>query len=144
MKESRLHQNHLGPIGWLWAGRYKLERYLFTLHRVTGLALLLVFLTYLTVITISQVQGRDIWLSTLLLVHSRWFSIVVVLFVFHGLNGLRLSLQELGFTLGKPAPPVYPYQDSLRQKRPLTAALVAVVVLLALVSLFVFFVVGVW
>ena len=33
--------NRLGIKGWAWAGRYKIERYLYTLHRITGFGLLL-------------------------------------------------------------------------------------------------------
>jgi succinate dehydrogenase / fumarate reductase cytochrome b subunit len=40
--------------------------------------------------------------------------------VFHAMNGLRLILIELGFFLGKPQEPVYPYKSSVIKHRPLT------------------------
>mgnify|MGYP001612139395 CR=1 FL=1 len=144
MRQIRPRDNSLGPGGWIWAGKYQLERSLYFLHRMTGLSLLLFFLIYLVMITILQIQGRDVWGATLTLVHNRWFGIIVVLFIYHSLNGLRLTLQETGFALGRPAPPFYPYQDSLRKKRSLTIVMVAVIVLLALLFLYIFFVAGVW
>ena len=74
------------------------------------------------------------------LLHNPWFKVgeylVAVAFVYHALNGLRLIIQELGFILGKPTPPIYPWKDSLRKKRPLTVAMIAVVAVLAAVFLF--------
>lgn len=144
MKQIRPRQNLLGPSGWIWAGRYKLERYLYFIHRLTGLGLLLLWLIYLVSMAIFQNQGQDVWEATLAFVHNQWFGLVVVVFVFHGLNGLRLSMQELGFTLGRPAPPSYPHQDSLRKKRLLTMVMLAVTILLSLLFLYIFFIAGVW
>ncbi len=144
MKQTGPRQNLLGPSGWIWAGKYKLERYLYVLHRITGLGLLLLWLIFLVTIAVFQIQGRDVWETTLALVHSRWFGLVVIVFVYHGLNGLRLSLQELGFALGRPGPPSYPHRDSLRKKRLLTIVMLAMIVLLALLFLFIFFIAGVW
>ena len=74
------------------------------------------------------------------LLRKPWFEVglylVAVAFIFHALNGLRLILQEMGFLLGKPKPPIYPYQDALRKKRPLVIAMIAVIVILALVFLY--------
>lgn len=140
MKQIQPRQNYLGPGGWVWAGKYKLERYLYLLHRITGLGILLFGIIYLTMTTVFHIQGQDVWQATLALVHNPWFKIVAIVFTYHTLNGLRLVLQELGFALGRPTPPIYPYQDSLRKKRPWTIAMVAaMVVILALVFLFDFF-----
>jgi succinate dehydrogenase / fumarate reductase cytochrome b subunit len=40
--------------------------------------------------------------------------------VFHAMNGVRLLLTELGFFLGRPKEPVYPYSTSVLRHRPLT------------------------
>jgi succinate dehydrogenase / fumarate reductase cytochrome b subunit len=89
--------------------------------------------------TFFRIQGQDVWEATMALLQNPWFEVgvylVAVAFVYHALNGLRLILQELGFALGKPTPPIYPYKDALRKKRPLTLAMVAVIVILALVFL---------
>jgi succinate dehydrogenase / fumarate reductase cytochrome b subunit len=131
----------------LWAGNYKLERYLYILHRITGLGILLFLLLHLMMTTVFRIQGQDVWETTMSILHNPWFKIgeylVVIAFVYHALNGLRLILQELGFLMGRPTPPIYPYRDSLRKKRPWTIAMIAVVVILALVF-FYDFVAGGW
>ena len=147
MRQVQHRTNYLGFIGWLWAGNYKLERYLYILHRITGLGILLFLLLHLMMTTVFRIQGQDVWETTMSILHNPWFKIgeylVIVAFVYHALNGLRLILQELGFLMGRPTPPIYPYRDSLRKKRPWTIAMIAVVVILALVF-FYDFVAGGW
>jgi len=147
MKQVQPRQNYLGPVGWVWAGKYKLERYLYLLHRITGLGILFFLLIHLCMTTIFRIQGQDVWEATIALLQNPWFKIgeylVCVAFVYHTLNGLRLILQELGFALGRPTPPVYPYKDALRKKRPWTIAMIAVIAILALVF-FYDFIVGGW
>lgn len=147
MKRIQPRQNYLGATGWLWAGNYKVERYLYILHRITGLGILLFLLLHLIMTTVFRIQGQDIWEATMRLLHNPWFKIgeylVAVAFVYHGLNGLRLIIQELGFALGRPAPPIYPYRDSLRKKRPWTMVIIAIIVILALVF-FYDFIAGGW
>ena len=144
MKQIQPRQNYLGAGGWVWAGNYKLERYLYLFHRITGLGMLLFVIFHLIETTFFRIQGQDIWEATMRLLHNPVFEVgiflVAVAFVYHALNGLRLILQEFGFALGKPTPPIYPYKDTLRKKRPLTIAMVAVIVILALVFLFDFIV----
>jgi succinate dehydrogenase / fumarate reductase cytochrome b subunit len=140
MAQIKVRQNNLGINGWFWSGNYKLERYLYTLHRITGLGILLYLILHLMATTVFRVQGKEVWESMMGLLHNPWFKageyIVCVGFLFHMVNGLRLTLQELGFLLGRPKPPVYPYKDSLRKKRPWTIAMVVVVVILSLLFLF--------
>jgi len=147
MKQIQPRQNYLGAGGWVWAGNYKLERYLYILHRITGLGMLLFIMFHLIVTTFFRIQGQDVWEATMALLRNPWFKfgeyLVAVAFVYHALNGLRLILQEFGFALGKPTPPIYPYKDALRKKRPWTLAMVAVIVILALVFLL-NFTVGGW
>jgi succinate dehydrogenase / fumarate reductase cytochrome b subunit len=106
--------------------------------------MLLFIMFHLIVTTFFRIQGQDIWEATMALLRNPWFKfgeyLVAVAFVYHALNGLRLILQEFGFALGKPTPPIYPYKDALRKKRPWTLAMVAVIVILALVFLFDFIV----
>jgi len=140
MKETLPRQNYLGAGGWVWAGNYKWERYLYLLHRITGLGLILFGIIHLTITTIFRIQGQDVWEAVMVLFHNPWFKVgeylVATAFVYHALNGLRLILQEFGFALGRPKPPIYPYRDALRKKRPLTVVMIAVIVILALVFLF--------
>jgi len=108
---------------------------------------LLFLLIHLCITTIFRIQGQDVWEATIALLRNPWFRfgeyLVVIAFIYHGLNGLRLILQELGFALGRPTPPIYPYKDSLRKKRPWTITMLAVIAILAAVVLF-DFIVGGW
>lgn len=139
MKQRQPRQNLLGASGWVWGGNYKLERYLYIFHRVTGLGLLLFGIFHLIETTFFRIQGQDMWEATMSFLAHPVFEIglylVALAFVYHALNGLRLIPQELGFLLGKPVPPIYPYRDALRRKRPLTIAMIAVIVILAIVFL---------
>jgi len=139
MKQTKPRQNYLGASGWVWAGNYKLERYLYLLHRITGLGMLLFVIFHLIETTFFRIQGQSMWEATMTLLENPWFEVgiclVAIAFVYHALNGLRLLLQEFGFALGKPTPPIYPYKDALRRKRPWTLALVSVVIIIALVFL---------
>jgi len=147
MRQIRPRQNYLGVGGWVWAGNYKLERYLYILHRVTGLGILLFLLIHLIVTTFFRIQGQAVWESAMRVLNNPLFKtgeyLVAVAFVYHALNGLRLILQELGFMMGKPVPPIYPYSDSLRKKRRWTMAIMGIIIILCLVF-FYDFIVGGW
>ncbi len=143
MKQMKSRQNYLGIRGWAWAGRYRLERYLYFLHRMAGLWLILFVMMHLLATIVFRIQGRDVWAATISLFQDPWFKVTgyaaVVALTYHGLNGLRLILQELGFALGRPMPPIFPYRDALRKARAFMVALLAVVVILAFVFFLDFF-----
>ncbi|RLC94350.1 MAG: hypothetical protein DRI39_03140 [Chloroflexi bacterium] len=140
MKRMQPRQNNLGPRGWVWAGRYQMERYLYVLHRVTGLGLLLFGVIHLIMTTFFRIGDEDMWESTISVLHNPVLKVGAYLvaagFVFHALNGLRLILQEFGFALGRPSPPVYPYKDALRKRRPWTVGMIGVIVALSAVLLY--------
>lgn len=144
MERIQPRKNSLGVGGWFWAGSYKAERHLYILHRITGLGLILFGIFHLTATTFFRIQGQGVWESTLGLLETPALKVgeyvVVIAFVFHALNGLRLILQELGFLLGKPGPVVYPYKDGLRRKRPF--AIIIVVIIIALFLLFLYDFIG--
>jgi succinate dehydrogenase / fumarate reductase, cytochrome b subunit len=116
------HPNRLGIKGWLTGGRWGAERYLYTLHRVTGLGLLFYFLMHI-VVTSSRALGRESWDGAMKSVSGPFFHfaeyLVFAAFVLHGLNGIRLFILELGLGVGKPIEPVYPYRTSVGRQRPL-------------------------
>ena len=137
-------QNRLGIVGWAWAGRYKIERYLYTLHRITGLGLA----AYITIHLIAngfRLGGEGDWTDLMNIFSNPGIKVgeylVMAAFIIHALNGGRLMLQHLGITLGKPKPPVYPYVDSLRRKRYLIWVMLALMAALAIYTL-VAFVIG--
>jgi succinate dehydrogenase / fumarate reductase cytochrome b subunit len=125
MAEIRRHDNRLGPWGWLGGGRWGIERYAYILHRLSGLGILLYFLMHV-VVTSLRARGTYLWVEGGVL-HQPMFKIgeflVFAAFAYHGLNGVRLVLVELGLAVGKPIEPVYPYQTSLANQRPLLIAM---------------------
>ena len=60
------------------------------------------------------------------MVHGPLFTageyLVFLAFAFHAVNGVRLGIIELGFGVGKPIEPVYPYATSVGRQRPLAIA----------------------
>ena len=48
--------------------------------------------------------------------------LVFAAFAFHAVNGVRLAIVELGFGVGKPIEPVYPYKTSVDYQRTLAIA----------------------
>lgn len=140
--EPTRYVNRLGVRGWVYAGRYSVERYLYLVHRVTGIGLVFYLLLHI-IETGQRMAGEAAWSALMALFASPPFKlleyVLFAAFVFHACNGVRLLLAELGFFLGHPVEPTYPYPSSVRRHRPLTLALMlfsAVIVLLGASSLF--------
>jgi len=127
--ESRAHPNRLGIWGWVGGGRWGFERYLYALHRLTGLGLLAYFLLHILV-TSSRAFGPESWAASMALVTGPLFKwgeyLVFAAFAFHAVNGIRLALLELGFAVGRPIEPVYPYATSVGRQRPLALAMLVI------------------
>lgn len=121
MADITRFDNKLGVKGWWAGGRWGLERYLYTLHRITGLGILAYFLLHI-VVTSSRALGPERWAAAMASVHGTVFKIgeflVFAAFAFHAFNGIRLVLVELGILTGKAEEPVYPYRSSLNVQRP--------------------------
>jgi succinate dehydrogenase / fumarate reductase cytochrome b subunit len=116
--------NHrLGLKGWAYAGRYSFERYLYLGHRLSGLGLIAYMVLHI-IETANRMRGEEAWAELMALFASPPFKVMEYLLfaaaVFHAMNGVRLMLTELGFFLGKPKEPVYPYSTSVMRHRPLT------------------------
>jgi len=143
MLESRGHPNRLGMRGWLIGGRWGPDRYLYSLHRITGLGLLLYFVMHI-VLTSSRALGQGAWEESMARVSGPLFVIgeylVFVAFAFHAINGLRLALAEVGFGVGKPIEPIYPYRTALNEQRPIVVVAMILVALLIVVGGLDFFV----
>jgi succinate dehydrogenase / fumarate reductase, cytochrome b subunit len=137
MIDTKGRPNRLGLTGWVAGGRWGLERYLYTLHRVTGLGLLTYFVMHIGV-TSSRAFGEASWAAAMGRVKGPLFSageyLVFAAFAFHAVNGVRLALVELGFAIGKPFEPVYPYRTSLDEQRPLTIGMMVLAAILAIVG----------
>ena len=118
-----MHQtrpNRLGIKGWFYGGRYGVERYLYALHRLTGLAILLYLVLHIIVVG-QRAWGENAWKSIMAVVDQPVFHFLeYLLFIavfYHMLNGLRLFFVEYGFLVGRPHQPVYPYRFSIHRQR---------------------------
>jgi len=129
--------NRLGFRGWLGGGQWGMERYLYTLHRVTGLGLVAYFLLHI-IVTSSRALGEGAWAKAMGAVSGGFFKfgeyLVFAAFAFHAVNGIRLVLVELGFAVGRPIEPVYPYRTSVDHQRFLAISALAVAAVLAILG----------
>jgi succinate dehydrogenase / fumarate reductase cytochrome b subunit len=137
MLETKGRPNRLGLWGWLGGGRWGMERYLYTLHRVTGLGLLAYFLLHI-VVTSSRAFSQGAWEQAMARVSGEIFEVgeylVFLAFAFHAVNGIRLLLIELGIGVGQPIEPVYPYRTSVDVQRPLAIGALAVAAVIAILG----------
>ncbi len=121
MPESKTYPNRLGLKGWLVGGKWGFERFMFFVHRITGLGLLLYFVMHI-VVTSSRALGPEPWRRTMDRLSGGFFLVgeflIFVAFAIHAANGIRLVLIELGILTGKAEEPVYPYKSSLNVQRP--------------------------
>jgi succinate dehydrogenase / fumarate reductase cytochrome b subunit len=133
--ETRGHPNRLGIRGWAGGGRWGFERYLYTLHRLTGLALLAYFVMHIFV-TSARALGPESWATAMGVVSGPLFAVgeylVFAAFAFHAVNGIRLAVIELGYAVGRPIEPVYPYATSVGHQRRLARAVLMIAAVVAL------------
>jgi len=145
LEPTRAFKNRLGLWGWLGGGRWGYERYLYTLHRLTGLGLLAYFLLHI-VVTSSRAISPERWNSAMASVSGPLFTIgeylVFVAFAFHAINGVRLAIIELGWGVGAPIEPVYPYRTSVDVQRPLAIVALLLAGVLVVLGGLSFFVLG--
>ncbi len=122
------YPNRLGVKGWVYAGRYSFERYLYLGHRISGLGLIAYMVLHI-IETANRIRGEQAWAGLMALFASPPFKVIeyllFIMAVFHAMNGVRLLLTELGFFLGKPKEPIYPYSTSVVRHRPLTYIIMA-------------------
>ncbi len=137
MVEYKGRSNRLGIWGWLGGGRWGAERYLYSLHRVTGLGILAYFLLHIFV-TSARAFGQVAWTASIERVTGPLFTIgeylVYAAFAFHAVNGVRLFLVELGWGVGKPIEPVFPYRTSIDVQRPLAVGVMVVAAIVAVLG----------
>ena len=133
-RPGEFKKNRLGLAGWFAGGRYPIERYLYALHRLSGLAILAYFFIHI-IVTTMRLRGSGTWEATMSGFEGPLFKVgeflVFAAFAFHATNGLRLVLTELGWGMGRPMLPIYPYKNAVRRARPVFVVmmLIAVVVL---------------
>jgi len=132
---NKQFDNHLGIVGWLGGGRWGIERYLYILHRITGLAILLFFMLHIFASSV-RMYGPESWNAAMTVLKNPIFKLgefgLFVAFVFHALNGLRLIFIELGLAVGKAEEPIFPYKSSVNTQRPLMVIAMVLVAILIL------------
>jgi hypothetical protein len=74
MREMKQFDNHLGIIGWLGGGRWGFERYLYILHRVAGLGILLFFMMHIFESSV-RIFGPERWNAAMGFLDSPVFKI---------------------------------------------------------------------
>ncbi len=135
--QPKRYPNRLGVLGWGLGGRWGVERYLYTIHRITGLGLVLYFLLHVLVTT-SRAFGPESWERWMGFLRHPAFKVgeflVFAAFALHAFNGFRLILVELGWAVGRPEEPVYPYRSSLHVQRPMMIVLMFVAAVLIAVG----------
>jgi succinate dehydrogenase / fumarate reductase cytochrome b subunit len=129
-------KNNLGFRGWIGGGRYGADRYAYALHRLSGLGILAYFIMHIFV-TGARLGGPEQWESTMASLEKPVFKfgefLVYLAFAYHAINGIRLIIVELGYMLGKPGLPSYPYSYSTMRQKPL---LVVIMIVAAVVMIF--------
>jgi succinate dehydrogenase / fumarate reductase, cytochrome b subunit len=89
-------------------------------------------------VTGSRMNGPGQWESWMATFDSPVFKfgefLVFLAFAYHAVNGIRLVLAELGFTIGKAGRPIYPYVYSTMRQRPLSVALMIVTAVLMIIG----------
>ena len=137
MPKTQGFPNRLGVRGWAGGGRWGIERYLYTLHRITGLGLVVYFLLHI-IVTSSRAFSEEAWGWAMGAVSGGFFRLgeylVFAAFAFHAVNGIRLILVELGFGVGRPIEPVYPYRTSVDHQRWLAVGALAIAGVLAVLG----------
>jgi len=111
------------------------ERYLYILHRLTGLGILMFFLLHIFASSV-RMYGPESWAVAMGILKNPIFVLgeflVFVAFAFHALNGIRLIFIELGLAVGKAEEPIFPYKSSLNNQRPLMMIVMVVCAILIL------------
>lgn len=137
MMRASGHPNRLGLKGWFGGGSWGLDRYLYSLHRVTGIGLVLYFLLHI-VVTSSRALGEDAWAESMARVTGPLFYLgeylVFLAFAFHAVNGIRLLFAELGIGVGRPIEPTFPYETAIDHQRPWVVTALLATAALAIVG----------
>jgi len=137
MQDSGFRQNRLGLMGWISGGRYGVERYAYTLHRLTGLAILAYFLLHIFVSS-SRALGEQTWNAVMGYLDAPVFKVgeflIYLAFAYHALNGIRLVATELGFFLGTPRQPLFPYSNCVKRQRPVLVVVMDVAAVIVIIG----------
>jgi succinate dehydrogenase / fumarate reductase cytochrome b subunit len=139
---NKFYPNQLGVKGWAVGGKWSFERYMYTLHRLSALALLFYFVLHIFV-TSTRLFGVDTWERVMGHLTQPYVNLgeyfIFLAFAFHAFNGLRLIAIEMFGAVGKPIEPIYPYETSLHTTRPLMTILYILMIIVMVAGSYDFF-----
>ena len=147
MSEPKKYPNKLGVKGWAVGGRWGFERFLYTLHRISGLAILFYFVLHIFVTSTRVLPDNgETWNALMAFLTQPGVNVgeflVFLAFAFHACNGVRLIFIELFGAVGKPIEPIYPYKTSLHATRPLMIVLMIIALIFIAAGTYDFIVLG--
>lgn len=121
--QRKTYANKAGIGSWIYGGLLgpeHAERYLYTIHRLTGLGVLVYLVMHIFVTWFKNEPEVWDYLMGMINTPAFHFGEYLVFFgvVFHAMNGIRLIVGELGYLLGDPRMPVYPYPIAAHRQRP--------------------------
>ncbi len=143
MDKERL-LNKRGIMGWINPSHFNLERWAYVFQRVTGIAILAYVIGHIgdTSFFVGGPFGvgpstsswaGDLNITENIIGHTI-LTLVVLVVVYHGINGIRLILAEFGIIFEKPSRPDYPYRA--KSLRTLSKHLIWVAIVAAIVAAF--------
>jgi succinate dehydrogenase / fumarate reductase cytochrome b subunit len=115
-------ENKKGWIFWFNPFKYGTDRWMYALHRLTGIALGLYLMAHVWE-TSNILNGPVTWNKIMVDLDYPFgvhygpyiLSAILIAATYHALNGIRLTVVENGLLLPKPYRPEYPYKPkSLR------------------------------
>ncbi|MGC8969538.1 MAG: hypothetical protein ACP5LG_02975 [Conexivisphaera sp.] len=150
---SKFPRNMRGVLGgWARISHANFERWLYLLHRVTGLVVGLYLIAHLVEtsdIVPAYLSGNaNVWNDLMASLYNpaahAGLLIIAAFAVYHGLNGVRLFLAASGVGVGKPVRPEWPYAPvSLRSpQRALGWLFIAVTLVLTIYAFYELFIVA--
>jgi succinate dehydrogenase / fumarate reductase cytochrome b subunit len=109
-------ENKKGWISWFNPFKYGTDRWMYALHRLTGI-IIGIYLLFHVFETSEILKGPVTWNSVMVSLDYPFgvhfgpliLSLVLLAVVYHALNGIRLTIVENGLMLPKPYRPEYPY-----------------------------------
>ena len=142
--------------GWIKFWNRNFERWLYAMHRVTGVGVGIYFIAHIWETSNAAQAFLDVqnglqpvvWTNLMNYLANYAFStgllLVAAAAVFHSLNGVRLIMSEQGWLIGKATRPTYPFlPSSLRgSQRQIGVVIVVVAFVLMLFAFYQLFVVA--
>jgi succinate dehydrogenase / fumarate reductase, cytochrome b subunit len=129
---AKRYPNRLGLKGWAGGGRWGFERFLYSLHRLTGLGLLFYFVLHIFV-TSTRAFSQEMFENVIGMLTQPGVNVgeflIFLAFAFHACNGVRLVAIEMFGAVGKPIEPIYPYKTSINHQRPLMIVMMVIMLI---------------